>query len=241
MSFTFKGYSFGSGATNSADGTGNYTGTAVSAGDLVVAWCLYEGAGLTATLSDTASGWNVQAENTSGWTNGRGRFIYTTNSLATGSPNYILTVTGATGPMFILFVFTPSSTPTFDNEIHSNGSIGGSTSVDSTAFTAVSGDTLVVGGGGAQTDGTPVTAFAIGGSSATTNAQAAFFQGDFTIAEWYLATSGSVAATATLNTSLPWLANAISFNIAAGAPSTIITSSTTLRVPGARRTMILPG
>ncbi len=240
MGFTFKNAVGALAASDTCSAT--LTGTSVTAGDLIVAWC-----GWATDVGAWSFGDNVTpsyfgaALNTGGpWSAANGQFFYKIASVATGLPTYTFTATGSSFPGFIVNIFTPTGTVTYDNGLATAQSFPGSTSVSSGAFTAGAGDTLCIGGMMCENDGTPLTSRAIGGGSATTNAQE-FFDGSLSHATWYLATSGSVSATATLNASQKWLANAISFTNLLGSGSTVVTSSSIIRVPGARRTMIIPG
>ncbi len=243
MGFTVKNVTGAGAASDTCNVT--LTGTPVAAGDLIVAYCGWiTNVGTWSFGDNVTSSYTGAAENTGGgWTNANGQFFYKLASVATGFPTYTFTATGSTAPLFIVYVFGPSGTVTYDTGI-ATASLGPaqSTSPDSGAFTTTGIDELCLGGMMCENDATPVTAQAIGGADATTNAGTIFGAGSATIASWYLATSGAnIHATATLNAAEKWIANAISFTNTNPVVSTTVTSGNIIRVPGARRTMIIPG
>ena len=244
MGFTFKNFGVASAASDTCNVT--LTGTSVSAGDLIVAWCGWAQTESGSSFTDSGGSIFLGAGiNTGGpWTDVNGQFIYCLSSVATGLPTYTLTKTGTLFPMFYVFVYTPTATPVLDQQIYSAGLGGaGSTSPDSGSITTTGSDELVVGGLLAENDATPVTAYAIGGVGA--GPQIASFQASaFTIGMWSGTTTGTVNATATLNLSEKWLSNAISFKISGGGGGggqAIYISSQGIPVRGAARTRVIYG
>ncbi len=242
MGFTYKNFVAGVASSDTASAT--LTGTAVTAGDLIVSFVIWYDSthALTHSFVDSSSGHSgaVHNEGVGSFADVRAAFFYKVASVATGLPTYTFTATGCAQIFFGTYVFTPSGTVTFDAQIGSATSFS-SSSVDSGALAAAGSNVLILGGVGALNDATPVTAQAIGGTSATINQQNGYVLGLFSLAMWYLEKTGTNSATATLNSSQAWLANAISFVNTDSVPSTIVTSSSIIRVPGARRTMIIPG
>ncbi len=221
MSFTFKNQTGNAASTDTT--TATLTGTTVTAGDLIVAWCCWINDGLTPTFADSGGAFTAGSRNTGGaWANANGQYFYKLASDVTGLQTYTFTATGSLGPSFGVYVFTPSSPCVYDNQI-ATASLGfaGSTSVDSGSLVTSGTDVLICAGLMAENDGSPVTAQAIGGSAATTNA-GGFYGGTVTFQEWYLAKTGTNNATATLNASQKWIANAISFKIDAGGATQIL-------------------
>lgn len=225
-SYTYKNSCIGT--TNTFADTVNCTlvGTTVSSGDLVVVWAGWAIDSLTASVSDGTSSLTGKGVNPgTNWSGAHGQFFYILSSVATGTPTYTLTVTGAYGPCIVVYVFTPTAAVTYDNDVATESSVT-STSVDSTSITVGGSDELIVGGAMIE-NGPTVSAEAIGGTSATTN-KINGYSGGFTQAGWYLEKTGSVAATATLSSSEHWLANEIGFKIAGGGGGTNPSSFLTL-------------
>lgn len=191
------------------------TGTPVAAGDLVVVWAGWAVGGVTPAVSDGTTSFTAGSLNTaSNWASAYGQYFYLTASVATGNLTYTLTATGSYGPDILVLVFTPSGAATFDADIATESG-NASTAVDSHSITTTGSDELIVGGAMIE-NGPTVSAQAIGGVSATTNSLSGY-SGGFTHSGWFLAATGSVAATATLSSSQKWLSNEIGFKIASGA------------------------
>ncbi len=217
QSFTYKNHCTG-GTTGPTDSVScSISGTSVSSGDLVVAWLGWGTDGLSPSISDTSSTFTpATANNSTTWSTTHGQFFYALSSVATGTPTYTATVTGAYEPEIIVWVFTPSSAVTFDIDVATESlGFGGSTSPDSNVLITTGSNELVIGGLMTENNSTPITAQAIGGSSATTNAFSAAYP-SFTMASWYLGTVGTIRATATLNSSQKWLINEIAFKADGG-------------------------
>ncbi len=217
---------------NGVNGSSNTTscaisGTAVSAGDSVMCAAGWAVDGLTASVSDGTSNFTGGAVNPgTNWSTAHLQVFYLSSSVATGTPTYTLTVTGAFGPHIACLVFTPTGALAFDTDIATASGGALSTSVDSGSITTTGSDELVIGALMAENSPT-VSAQAIGGTSATTN-HIEFASGAFTIAAFYLAKTGTINATATLTTGQKYVANEAGFKIAAGggaAPSGLLLMS----------------
>ncbi len=217
QSFTYKNACTGGTSTFADSVSCSITGTGVSSGDLVVAWLGWGIDGLSPSISDTSSTFSpATANNSITWSQAHGQFFYVLSSVATGTPTYTATVTGAYEPEIIVWIFTPSAAATFDIDVATESlGFAGSTSPDSNVLITTGKNELVIGGLMTENNSTPVTDQAIGGSSATTNAVSAAYP-SFTVASWYLATIGTIRATATLNSSQKWLINEIAFKADAG-------------------------
>ncbi len=218
-SFTFKGTD-NNGATVDTV-TVNYSGAAVSSGDLILVWAAWQSNVGAASVSDGTTSFTagtlVRAGNS---TQENGQWFYLLSSVATGNPSYTLTVTGSGFPAIIMYVFSHTGTVTADSH-GEDWDTGGSTSLDTASFTAAAGDTIVFGGA-SQKNNNSFSSQAIGGSSATTN-QVSGGIGPMTVGIWYLVKTGSVTATATSSAADPWVCGAISFNIASTATSRNLT------------------
>jgi len=209
--FTYKNIVGGYGSADIASAL--LSGPEVAADDLIVAWCGWNGtSGLTRSFYDSSSTYYGAGTNEAGpWTDANGQFFYLPASVAIGLPTYSLSVPGATDLRIIVWVYTPSSLPVFDQQIYSaNVGFGGSASVDTGALVNTGSDELTFAGLLAMNDATPVTSMNIGGAAADGNGG---FGGVITTYSWARAVAGTVNATATLNSSQNWLANAISFKI----------------------------
>lgn len=202
-------------ATNAVQSTVacSISGANVSSGDLIVAFVGWETDALTATLSDGTTSFTGKTVVDCGAQHCHIQPFYLLASMATGTPTYTATITGASVPAIAVFVFTPSAAVTFDTE--AAGGTNNSTSIDSGSLTTTGSDELVVAGSFMQ-NGPTTSAWQIGGSSAATNEQTAF-AGAYTIDNWYLAAMGTVNGTETLSGSNWWVAAELSFKIAGGS------------------------
>ncbi len=208
-SFTFVGTDNNGGVSDTVNIA--YSGAAVSAGDLVLVYGFWQTDIGAASVSDGTSTFTAGTRSSDGSAaHNNGQWFYLPASVITGNHTYTLTATGSTNPGAIMYVFSHTGGVLIDSHSESF-SLGGSTSLSSGTFTAIAGDTLVLGGG-MQDTAASFTSQAIGGSSATTNQISGGF-GSATGGAWYLATSGSVAATTTSSVNAPWVANAISFKL----------------------------
>jgi len=202
------------GVAASDTASGVLTGAAVNAGDLILAWVVWGDAthALTHSFGDNVTSSYVGGAHNTGvgaFSEANAAFFFKTASVATGTPTYTFTATGCGAIFFLVYVFRPTGTVTFDAEL-STATSASSSSVDTGSLVTSGTDTLIMGGMGCENDATPVTAQAIGGTSATVG-EANAFGGSFTVATWYLAKTGTNNATVTLNSAQGWLANAISF------------------------------
>ncbi len=182
---------------------------AVNAGDLIICWVVWGVDIGSGSVSDGTSTFEVGSLNTGGaFSTANGQFYYLLSSVATGSPTYTWTGVGAYSPQIILEVWRPSAAVLLDTQIATAS--GSSTSVDSGSIATTGTDELVLGGMYAS-NVPALSNYAIGGIDASTNA--AVSNADHEYAAWYLATTGTVHATLTLDSSQTWLANAIAFKI----------------------------
>jgi hypothetical protein len=222
MSFTFVN---GNGAGSGSDTASIVlTGATVNTGDLVAAYVLWNDAthALTYSFTDSSSTYTAGGRNTGvgSYSGANGAFFYKTASVATGNPTYTFTATGCGTIFFLVYVWRPTGTVTFDLDIATATSVS-SSSVDSGALVTTGSNELIIGGMSCLNDATPVTAQAIGGTSATTlEANGAY--GGSTLAFWYLEKTGTNNATATLNSAQAWIANAIGFINTDGGASQIL-------------------
>ncbi len=210
MDFTFKGVNGSLGAFDNAAVV--WSGTAIAAGDFIAAWVTWNNDIGAASVTDGTSTFEAGTRNSGGvYSGGNGQWFFLRAAVAIGSPSYIFSGIGAQGILMHVFAFTPAGVVAFDNQLVMQH--GTTTSFDSGALATGGSNALVLVGLNTEGDATPITSKQIGGASASTNANEYYDGASMTIADWYLETTGSVAATATLNASLVLLANVISFRV----------------------------
>jgi hypothetical protein len=212
----FASYTLHSSAWNNSEGGSTSIATnttvTVSTGDLVVVavgWCT--DANTVSSVSDGTS--NLTAGTANAGAGGKGtnvQFFWFTSSPHSGSLTYTATYSGSSSCRGIsVYSFTPSAgTVTKDQEGGANGNFG--TALASGNITTAAGDVIVFG---AADNGSPwnYSGEQIGGTTASGT------RGAGEVDLWYLATSGTVAVTATISSNQWWAATALSFvNTASG-------------------------
>lgn len=189
------------------------SGVNVLAGDLVTVLVGWGEDGLTTDVTDGTTTFTPAGLNTGGpWLHANLQFFYLLSSVATGLPTYTFTATGCVFPMIFVWVWTPTATPIFDDQVYSAGvGFGGSASVDTGNLTTSGSDELVIAGALNENSSTPWSSYLIGGGAP--DAQFEFFSSTFTIGSWFKSITGTVNGTVTLNSAQKWIANAISFKL----------------------------
>jgi hypothetical protein len=213
MGFTYKN-SAGNGTNTFADSVSvTLTGTAVSAGDLIVCWCGWAIDGLSWSVDDGSASVFEQCQiNTqTNWYQAFGQFIICRSSVATGLPTYTFNIAGAFGPQLAVHVITASDVVAIDSQVADQGSLGG-TIADSGALPAISGSDVIVFGGLMIENSTGFSGQDIDGAGAVNGVDVnagAFHHQSF----YQTGLTGTPHVTAILDSPEKWLMNALALKI----------------------------
>ncbi len=190
----------------------------------------------TISVSDGTSSLSPLGQINFGDSTGTMQGFYLLSSVASGTVTYTATYSGSTAHRaIIIWAWTPTGAVTFDQGTAAETT--GSTSGNSGNVTTVGSDDLAIGyslaGDGGTASSQQINGSAYDQTSAT-------YEG---LTFWWKTYGAPFTGAATFtNSGVTKLVTGIAtFKIATAAASGIVTSSSIIRVPGARRQMIIPG
>jgi len=205
----------GSTASNGGSTSVTVALTGIASGDLVVAYCKWEGADTTITVADSGATDNFTAATKTSHSNSdlHGQFFYFLSATQTGSITYTMTLGASRSwKKFFVTVITPDGGDTVSFDVEATGQGSGSNPASGTF--SPSGSDIVTFGGYSEYGNITASAWQVN-SSAT--GVVVLEEGDGS--EWYkIDTSGFTSGTVdmTITSSIDWVCNGISFDSVAG-------------------------